>query len=113
MRRSSVVGLSLAFATAASASPFDLPPDFSRFDPISEGISWEPCYEDAQTECGRFEVPLDYQDTKAGKASLAVVRYAAINQPKLGTLFLNPGGPGTYYQPLVSTILRRHQVKAV
>ncbi|KAG8736010.1 hypothetical protein FRC10_009883, partial [Ceratobasidium sp. 414] len=41
----------------------------------------------------RFEVPLDYQNESAGKASLAVARYPATKQPKIGTLFLNTGGP--------------------
>ncbi|QRV91985.1 Abhydrolase domain-containing protein [Ceratobasidium sp. AG-Ba] len=45
-------------------------------------------------QCGRFEVPLDYQNATAGKASLAVVKYPATKQPKIGTLFWNGGGPG-------------------
>ncbi|KAG9096104.1 hypothetical protein FRC06_009047, partial [Ceratobasidium sp. 370] len=49
---------------------------------------------DAPRDCARFEVPLDWHDESAGKASLAVARYRATKQPKIGTLFLNPGGPG-------------------
>ncbi|KAF8754464.1 MEROPS serine peptidase family S33 [Rhizoctonia solani] len=45
-------------------------------------------------ECARFEVPLDWHNATAGKASLALARYKAVNKPKLGTLFTNPGGQG-------------------
>ncbi|KAG8682389.1 hypothetical protein FRC11_014946 [Ceratobasidium sp. 423] len=37
---------------------------------------------------------LDWADHSVGIAKLAIVRYKATKQPKLGTLFLNPGGPG-------------------
>ncbi|KAG9081140.1 hypothetical protein FRC06_005797 [Ceratobasidium sp. 370] len=52
------------------------------------------CGDNGSRECGRFEVPLDYQNATAGKASLAVARLRATRQPKMGTLFVNPGGPG-------------------
>ncbi|KAG8790144.1 hypothetical protein FRC12_012673 [Ceratobasidium sp. 428] len=88
--------LGVAFVTFATASLFDLPPGFHRFAARSENITWGDCESVNSTnrQCGRFEVPLDYQNSTAGKASLAVTRYFATAQPKLGTLFLNPGGPG-------------------
>ncbi|KAG9124219.1 hypothetical protein FRC07_012368 [Ceratobasidium sp. 392] len=41
-----------------------------------------------------FDVPLDYNDDTAGKASLAVALYPATNSSNPETLFVNPGGPG-------------------
>jgi len=35
---------------------------------------------------------MDYHDSDAGKARLAVVKYAATASQKVGTLFVNPGG---------------------
>ncbi|KAG8774827.1 hypothetical protein FRC12_001794 [Ceratobasidium sp. 428] len=69
---------------------------FHRFAARSENITWGVCesVNNTNRQCGRFDVPLDYQNLTAGKASLAVARYFATAQPKLGTLFLNPGGPG-------------------
>jgi hypothetical protein len=96
--QSSVAALVLSFAAAVVADPFDLPSDFNRFDPPSGKIDWGPCKDYPSKQCGRFEVPLDYHNLAAGKASLAVVRYPATQEPKLGTLFLNPGGPGMYPQ---------------
>ncbi|KAG8696109.1 hypothetical protein FRC08_007355 [Ceratobasidium sp. 394] len=58
-------------------------------------ISWSPCGNGTYSrECGFFDVPLDYKNPKAGKATLAVARFNATKQPRLGTLFTNPGGPG-------------------
>ncbi|KAG8736012.1 hypothetical protein FRC10_009885 [Ceratobasidium sp. 414] len=88
--------LGVALATLVSANPFTLPTGFHRFAVRSKNITWGPCETGNSTnrQCGRFEVPLDYHNATAGKASLAVARYLATKQPKLGTLFLNPGGPG-------------------
>ncbi|KDQ20372.1 hypothetical protein BOTBODRAFT_26373 [Botryobasidium botryosum FD-172 SS1] len=56
-------------------------------------IDWAPCGEGY--ECGRLEVPLDYHNPTLGTASLSVGRYLATSkEPKLGSLLVNPGGPG-------------------
>jgi hypothetical protein len=92
----SALALAAVLTTAAHAIHFPLPDGFHRFAPRAEGLSWEPCaLEGGPTrECSRFEVPLDWNNSAAGKASLAVARYPATKQPRLGTLFINPGGPG-------------------
>jgi len=41
-------------------------------------------------ECAHFEVPMDYHDSSAGNASLALIKLAATGK-KQGTLFFNPG----------------------
>ncbi|MGV9365082.1 alpha/beta hydrolase [Amycolatopsis sp. NPDC003731] len=47
-------------------------------------------------ECGHLDVPLSYQDPSAGTVRLAVGRLPATDQAhKLGTIFYNPGGPGS------------------
>ncbi|KAJ7032625.1 hypothetical protein C8F04DRAFT_958675 [Mycena alexandri] len=40
-------------------------------------------------------VPKDYFDPTAGTASIAIARFRATKHPKKGTVFLNPGGPGS------------------
>lgn len=86
----------LSLSALVAASPFPLPVGFHRYAPRQSGIQWQPCNNNTNGTkvCGRFEVPLDYANEGAGKASLFVARYPAVNEPKLGTLFLNPGGPG-------------------
>lgn len=54
---------------------------------------WEPCFEFA--ECATFPVPLDYDDPSGPQVELALTRVPARDQAaKLGSLFVNPGGPG-------------------
>ncbi|KAL1757020.1 Alpha/Beta hydrolase protein [Schizophyllum commune] len=66
------------------------------------GIEWFSCSQfdpqysvgDSQNiTCGYYEVPLDYANETAGNAKLAVVKYPATGE-RVGTLFVNPGGPG-------------------
>jgi pimeloyl-ACP methyl ester carboxylesterase len=58
-------------------------------------IAWSPCNKDlGPFECGTVQVPLDY-DTQSGTISLSLVRLPATDPSRrIGSLFLNPGGPG-------------------
>jgi hypothetical protein len=40
-------------------------------------------------------VPLDYDNPSLGSASLFITKYPHTTRRKLGTLFSNPGGPGS------------------
>ncbi|WP_229402079.1 alpha/beta hydrolase [Micromonospora okii] len=56
-------------------------------------LNWTTCYEIA--ECATVAVPLDYDQPRGAKTELAVLRIKAKDQKnRLGSLFLNPGGPG-------------------
>src|SRR5205814_10538052 len=59
-------------------------------------IAWSPCHRDlGPFECGTLQVPLDYDRVGGGTISLAVVRLPATDPAhRIGSLFLNPGGPG-------------------
>ncbi|KAF8756760.1 TAP-like protein [Rhizoctonia solani] len=65
----------------------------------NNNLEWKDCSRSNRPgrECTRVEVPLDWHDDAAGKASLFVARYPATNQPKLGTVFINPGGQVSDY----------------
>jgi pimeloyl-ACP methyl ester carboxylesterase len=58
-------------------------------------IAWSSCHQDlGPFECGTVQVPLDY-DTQSGTISLSLVRLPASDPSRrIGSLFLNPGGPG-------------------
>src|SRR5262245_46468055 len=46
-------------------------------------------------ECGTVQVPLDYDSPNGATISLALVRLPATDPAhRIGSLFLNPGGPG-------------------
>jgi pimeloyl-ACP methyl ester carboxylesterase len=60
-------------------------------------VDWRPCRQGSgfPFECARVRVPLDYSNPDAGTISIAMIRLPATDQPhKIGSLFLNPGGPG-------------------
>jgi pimeloyl-ACP methyl ester carboxylesterase len=60
-------------------------------------LRWEACHQDAgpDFECATVRVPLDYDRPHGSPISLALVRLPAANpEAKIGSIFLNPGGPG-------------------
>ena len=56
-------------------------------------LTWYSCY--GYAKCATVKVPLDYDKPKGKKVELALLKVPATNQKKkIGTLFVNPGGPG-------------------
>jgi pimeloyl-ACP methyl ester carboxylesterase len=56
-------------------------------------IAWSPCY--GAFQCGTAQVPLDYPDAGGTAISLALIKLPATDPAhRIGSLFLNPGGPG-------------------
>jgi pimeloyl-ACP methyl ester carboxylesterase len=86
--------------------------------PPTSKISWSGCYRDLAAEfavtyeCTTVGVPLDYSQPNGAAVQLALVRLPATGPaPKLGSLFLNPGGPGgsgvdfaLFYGPFADTV---------
>jgi pimeloyl-ACP methyl ester carboxylesterase len=69
-------------ATAAVATP--------------QTVSWSKCFAKIGAyDCGTVQVPLDYDAPNGPTISIALVRLRATEPSRrLGSLFLNPGGPG-------------------
>lgn len=92
----------LGLAGSAAASPALLKRDYNTTNttmaysfkdvPITPEIQYIPCF-DTYT-CTQLEVPLDYDDPAAGTTNIAFIRYEAAQQPALGDIIFNPGGPG-------------------
>ena len=60
-------------------------------------VRWSPCRPNSgfPFECARVQVPLDYSNPQAGTISLALLRLPAADPAhRIGSLFVNPGGPG-------------------
>jgi pimeloyl-ACP methyl ester carboxylesterase len=59
-------------------------------------ISWSPCNKQlGPFECGTVQVPLDYDSSAGGTISIALARLPASDPARrIGSLFINPGGPG-------------------
>jgi pimeloyl-ACP methyl ester carboxylesterase len=59
-------------------------------------VQWSKCHAAlGPFECGTVQVPLDYDQQNWATISIALVRLPATDpQRRIGSLFLNPGGPG-------------------
>ena len=62
----------------------------------SPRIGWAPCADDAAVDCGTLTVPLDYAQPHGPTVTLAMERRPADDPAhKIGSIFVNPGGPGS------------------
>lgn len=64
---------------------------------LAKTIRWEGCHEDRGEgfECGTIRVPLDYDRPFGSTVELALVRLPAADpESRMGSILLNPGGPG-------------------
>ena len=69
------------------------PPDPALLTYYNQNIAWKQC--DEGFECGSLTVPLDYEDPAGKTIQLALVRLLAGKpEDRIGSLLLNPGGPG-------------------
>ncbi|HEU5107319.1 MAG TPA: alpha/beta fold hydrolase, partial [Micromonosporaceae bacterium] len=58
-------------------------------------ISWQPCADRPEVQCGTLRVPLDWARPRGEKITLALARRPADDPARrIGALFVNPGGPG-------------------
>jgi pimeloyl-ACP methyl ester carboxylesterase len=101
-RRTAAVaaGLALALTLAAcSAAPArtestPVPSDVSaELEPFyTQTLEWEDCEDDMQ--CTTASAPLDWSDPSRDSIDLALVRNPAEDGAPLGSVLVNPGGPG-------------------
>ena len=78
----------------------------------SQQLEWSDCNDGF--ECGSFSVPIDYANPSVGAMQISAIRKLATGD-SLGSLVLNPGGPGgsgieytTYAEYVVSDTLREN-----
>jgi pimeloyl-ACP methyl ester carboxylesterase len=77
----------------APSTPSSTTPSVGAVSPQAAPVAWSPCQHGLQ--CGSLTVPLDYADPAGLQITLALARHPAEDpQTRLGSLVLNPGGPG-------------------
>jgi pimeloyl-ACP methyl ester carboxylesterase len=91
-------------ATAALPHPppgaVSVPERASGAQPVPEvgvvDVDWRPCGTDHPGyDCATVPVPLDYDDPAQAMTYIALTRWTAADpQNRIGSVFLNPGGPG-------------------
>ena len=98
MRKFLVILFALAMLTSAlpvSAAP--AVPVAPAAAPPQQGLRWRPCYPEfgPDFECAVGRVPLDHDRPRGRTIGIAMVRLPASDPARrLGSLFVNPGGPG-------------------
>ena len=88
--------LCLITTALAVARPFALPSGYDQYAPRTQFINWKARAENISLGCAHFEVPLDWHNDSVDKAALDLIRYPTPKQPKLGSLFVNPGGSNKF-----------------
>lgn len=85
-------------------------PDPALQDYYDQQLDWAPCEGDDDLECALLEVPVDYTDPAGDNVRIALLKVpAAQPDERLGSLVVNPGGPGapgTTYAAAGSTVFR-------
>jgi pimeloyl-ACP methyl ester carboxylesterase len=76
--------------TAYTQSQPDYPKTLSGY--YAQVIKWQSCNQDFQ--CATLAVPIDYSKLSTGTFEIALLKYEARTSKKLGSLIVNPGGPG-------------------
>src|SRR5438105_1060035 len=90
--RSSFSVIGTVLVSGAIAAPFT---HSSQSDTYS--IQWSQCSDDSPPglDCGSMEVPLDWSILDGEKITLRMNRFRANNSStRIGSLIINPGGPG-------------------
>lgn len=78
---------------AAAEPPAE--PGAAGVDAPVPGIAWSRCAEIARSFCATVEVPLDYDEPTGRTITLDLVKTPALDGAnRIGTMFVNPGGPG-------------------
>ena len=87
-----VYALLLAAAVLLTACAATVKPFPTATNDVSI-LQWKTCK--GYFQCATLKVPIDYTDQSLGTFDIAVVRYRDANQrDRIGSLVLNPGGPG-------------------
>jgi pimeloyl-ACP methyl ester carboxylesterase len=90
-----VAGMGLAVFAPAPAS-------LAAPAPTVPVLDWSPCH--GGFECATARVPLDYRHPDGAKVSIAVIRHLATDPAhRLGSLFINGGGPSAQVDGLVAS----------
>jgi pimeloyl-ACP methyl ester carboxylesterase len=83
-------GLSFFFPVVEESTPIPEEVDAALEPYYTQVLSWDQC---GEFLCATATAPLDWEDPAAEEIELALIRQPA-KQEKVGSLLINPGGPG-------------------
>jgi len=82
--------------TNNSAKEETIPQNLTSLDSYySQELVWSDCKDDKKFECAEIQVPVDYENPGDASLTLALKKLSAKQSSnKVGSLLINPGGPG-------------------
>jgi pimeloyl-ACP methyl ester carboxylesterase len=86
-----IIGLIVLTSTTYIQSRPTNPKTLSDY--YAQELKWKTCYQDYL--CTDLLVPIDYTNLKTGTFHISVLKYEALGTKKIGSLIVNPGGPGS------------------
>jgi len=113
---SSVAAPVAAVAPARGAATTGEPPESGADVGTVPAVQWHACDgapAGSDEQCATYAVPLDYEHPGAGTVQLAVNRLPATGPDRIGSLFLNPGGPGGSGVGFVAAVADAPPLKAL
>jgi pimeloyl-ACP methyl ester carboxylesterase len=93
LRRLAALGGATLMLTAVAAAPADASTAMRQ----AARVMWAACTEEELLgfDCSTYEVPLDHDKPRGATTTIALARRPADDPAhKIGTIFVNPGGPG-------------------
>lgn len=95
-----VTGQAAQATPVAAASAAPVPAGLESF--YNQEVSWAPCEDDDTFHCATVKVPLDYDNPAGQSIDLALKKLPSTSGHPIGSLLVNPGGPGGSGIELVS-----------
>jgi len=101
-----------------SSAPEASPVKLTNLDSFySQELNWTDCKDDKKFKCAKIQVPVDYQNPGNASLTLALKKLSAKDSAnKVGSLLINPGGPGgsgTDYVSIFNTCIKKTFSKAI
>ena len=99
-----LAGVCLVALSAGDAGAAGAPDRAPRANGVGAPIAWGECDPPGEDlQCARIRVPLDWDRPNGRTIRLALIRHLASRpEERIGTMFINPGGPGDTGVGLVS-----------
>ena len=92
LKKVAVLLASLLLLSSCAATEPDPLSTLSQYE--TQELKWRDCYGNYQ--CSSLLVPINYAELSVGAFSLSLLRYQALDQERrIGSLVVNPGGPGS------------------
>ncbi|MFD1321270.1 alpha/beta fold hydrolase [Micromonospora sonneratiae] len=80
---------------AAAPEPAVVPGNTGLDERTATRVDWQPCADAPGVQCGTLTVPIDWNRPDGGTIDLALARRPATDPARrIGSLVINPGGPG-------------------